>query len=97
VSPSGSCASADAVSWRLISTVHGSQRAFTVGARFGGSAGVGGAVGVTVAPAERYVLDARVVAEAHLQAEAIEVAVFRRREVAAMQEVRRGVGEPAPK
>jgi hypothetical protein len=36
--------------------VHGSQRAFTVGARFGGAAGVVGAVGVTGGGAGAYVL-----------------------------------------
>src|SRR5687767_16007578 len=48
VSPSGSCASADAVSWRPTSTVHGSQRALTVGGRLAGAGGVVGAVGCTV-------------------------------------------------
>ena len=35
--------------------------------------------------------DARVVAQAHLQAQAIEIAVFRRRKVATMEVVRRGI------
>src|SRR5687767_8650994 len=48
VSPSGSCASAEAVSWRPTSTVQGSQRAFTVGGRLAGAGGVIGAVGCTV-------------------------------------------------